>query len=371
MPGKRTSINPPEANRLCKRDCFTRYVHTKVAKRMETFRVRYSGIGQQRKLLLPISFGVSSVTLLHVLNHHLGLQQEKTGRTGFDLHVVHVDTSDVEDNTAGAALMHVVQKRYPRHTYSSILLSDVYDSEEALSVLNMLEPETNKAIEKHTALHDRLSALLASLPSATSRADMVQILRTRLAVRFAKLHGCEAILWGDSTTRLAERTLAETAKGRGFALPWNTADGESPHGLAFYYPMRDLLKKELIAHADLAQPPLAPLLWEENRKVAVSTKNVTIDELMARYFETVEKDYPSIVANVVKTTGKLKAPVTSADDTACGLCHMPLIEPRFQVEQRCDGQSKDSMQVEAPRALELSLCYGCARTMPEDTGLLP
>lgn len=79
-----------------------------------------------------------------------------------------------------------------------------------------------------------LMHLLSSLPSTTSRMDILSILRTRLIVEIAKKEGCAAVLWGDSTTRLAQKTLAETAKGRGFSIPWQTADGDSPFGM---YPL--------------------------------------------------------------------------------------------------------------------------------------
>jgi cytoplasmic tRNA 2-thiolation protein 2 len=175
----------------------------------------------------------------------------------------------------------------------------------------------------------------------------MQILQRRLVVNLAKEHNCEAILWGDSTTRLAERTLAETAKGRGFSLPWIVADGDSPHRTQFYYPMRDLLSKEIEAFASLVAPQLDDLILAEEKKPAVSTKNTTIDELMKQYFESVERDYPSIVANVVKTAGKLELVPLSGIDKQCELCEMPLL-----------GNAPEKSR----------LCYGCVRTLPQAAG---
>jgi cytoplasmic tRNA 2-thiolation protein 2 len=151
------------------------------------------------------------------------------------------------------------------------------------------------------------------------------------------------VLWGDSTTKLAERTLSETAKGRGFSLPWIVADGESPHGIEFFYPMQELLSKEIEAYASLLDPSLDDLLHAEESKPAVSTKNTTIDDLMKQYFQSVERDYPSIVANVVKTAGKLQQLPLSETEQQCELCEMPLLD-------------------NAPQRSRL--CYGCIRTLP-------
>ena len=188
-----------------------------------------------------------------------------------------------------------------------------------------------------------LAHLLTNLNSPTSKGDITGILLRKLVVSFAKRHNCEAILWGDSTTRLAERTLAETAKGRGASLPWIVADGETLHGVPFYYPMRDLLSKEITAFTTFVEPPLADVIAIEAVKPIVSTKNTTIDDLMKQYFASVEREYPSIVANVVKTSGKLRATPLQEVEQQCELCDVPL-----------DGQAPERSR----------LCYGCIRTLP-------
>lgn len=78
---------------------------------------------------------------------------------------------------------------------------------------------------------EAVRSLLGALASPTSRTDVLAVLRARLVVEIAKREGCEGVLWGDTTTRLAEKTLGETAKGRGFSIPWRTADGDSPFGM--------------------------------------------------------------------------------------------------------------------------------------------
>ena len=322
---------------------------------MEKFRTRFATAGQQRMLLLPLSLGVSSLSLLHCLDVQLERQMVKSGRTGFSLHVLHVDMSAVIKDAPQAKDLDTIKERYSKHTFTSIPLSSVMEVEDVQDLLRQYNIETPTPTESlDTTNQQSLETLLHSIPSATARADVLQILLHKLIVDFAKADTCEAIVWGDSTTRLAEKTLAETAKGRGFALAWLVSDGPSPHGIDFYYPLRDLLKKEIQAYARFVEPPLTPLIAPEPPlQTVVSAKHSTIDGLMRQYFDAVEKNYPHIVANVVRTTDKLQAPGISAGDANCSLCGLPLLlTPRTEEGLAAEGRAPPP------------LCYGCMRSVP-------
>jgi len=339
---------------------------------MESFRVRHSTPDQTRKLLLPMSFGVSSITLLHILDYQLKIQTAKTGRTGYQLLVVFVDTSAVEKNVPNSIMMTPLRNQFKEHSYAVVPLKDVYSIANSASneLTEGLVDETTKeeAISNEKMLENLFTSLASS---STARADVLSTLRTRLLVNYAKEHGCEAILWGDSTTRLAEKTLSETAKGRGFSLPWQVADGMTPHGITFNYPLRDLLKKELIAHADFVNPPLTELIQKPTATgpLSTSSKNTTIDDLMKQYFESVEENYPSIVANVVRTTTKLDAASFEDADEHCSLCSMPVPDGKFGIH----GWGGDQHDTQGPYSGERkeTLCYGCTRSAPKGTVTLP
>ena len=284
---------------LC-RDCFSKYVHSKVIKRMEAFRTRHISEGQERKLLLPVSFGVSSVTLLLILDKHLRIQRQRTGRTGFSLHILHIKSPD---NLDFSSQFTALRELYPDHDYSTVDLHDLFEST------------------------DFLDAMLRQIPSATSISDILTILRTRLMVKVAKAHGCEGILLGHSTTALAERILSTTALGRGFSLSWEVLDGLSPYGIAIYHPMRDVLKKELVAHVEVVEPSLKDMIDKTAFVGTVappSKKDTTIEGLMRGYFEEVEEGYPNIVNNVVRTATKLEIPAAKEGDVICQLCALPV-----------------------------------------------
>lgn len=347
-----------------------RYIGSKPLKRLEEYRVKGASKEHQRTLLLPVSCGVSSVTLLHLLDQQLQSQVDRTGRTGFKLHVLLVDTSREEANAPDVGQLDTLKEGYPRHIYTALTLADVFEYrlDSADCWLDFLPHADSNAIPAPDKNQARLHEFLSSMPSATSRSDVLGVLRTRLIVAFAKAKGCESILWGDSTTRLAEKTLAETAKGRGFSLPWQTGEGTSPYGVYFNYPLRDLLKKELLTYSELTSPPLTPLIMKQKSsiQVSVSAKNTTIEDLMSQYFESVELYYPSIVANVVRTSSKLRPPQSPSRDMDCGLCGLPIPDGKSGIYSWAGDQRRETEPWTPGSADPLAthgLCYGCARTM--------
>ncbi|KAH9877823.1 cytoplasmic tRNA 2-thiolation protein 2 [Plenodomus biglobosus] len=353
---------------LC-HQCFVRYVHTKCIKRLESFRVNFAAAAPQRRVLVPLSFGVSSTALLHILHVHLNTQKSKTGRTGFIINVVHVQESD--QLSKADDLLRKVQDEYPDHQYASIPLQDVFSITPEEAALQSLVPGFGATETANLSPEQKLARLMALLTSATARADVLSTLRTRLVVEHAKATGCESVLWGDSTTKLAEKTLSETAKGRGYSLPWQVTDGQSPLGLNVHYPLRDVLKKELVSYINMAKPELAALVQGSSYTVtqaSTSSKNTTIDDLMKQYFESVEENFPSIVSNVVRTTGKLQVPAGAHIGSCCSLCGMPVPGGKFGIHD-WGGDQQDGVDF-ASVDVSQQICYGCTRSMPKPTDVV-
>lgn len=211
---------------------------------MESFRVRYAPndtgviVPTQTTLLVPLSFGVSSIALLNLISNQLKAQRQRSnGQTGYNCLVVHVDESCVDPSVPSQESIKAVQERFSDiGTFIALNIEDIYDFRNVAREIELdhgldEEKSGSDAFDKKKVLMH----LLSSLSSTTSRMDILSILRTRLIVEVAKKEGCAAILWGDSTTRLAQKTLAETAKGRGFSIPWQTSDGDSPFGTYFSY----------------------------------------------------------------------------------------------------------------------------------------
>ena len=361
-----------------RRDCFLNYVGSKIAKRMDGYKVRSISTTKQRRLLLPLSLGVSSLTLLHVLDQQLHTQKERTGRTGYEIDVLIINESFEPSGEVFTKSVLMLKQKYPQYNFKTASLEEVYHYDDAFAnealVLskNIVGGNVDCAANTFAA---RLQGTLAALPSQTSRADMIVILRTRLIVAFAKHIECESILWGDSTTRLAERTLAETAKGRGFSVPWQMADGRTPYCINFAFPMRDLLRKEINTYASLISPPLIALSVESRNQYQgpALSEGTTIDELMSQYFESVEQNYPSIVANVVRTSGRLQAASLSHASATCTICSMPIIHGTQGLHGWGGNQEEIIKTLDEDRTLDKNrgmICYGCSRTLG-DTETIP
>ena len=329
------------------RECFTKYVTTKVLKRLEANKIRGGFKEPQKTLLLPVSFGASSITLLHVLDQQLQNRAQQGRHAGYSLHVLFVDQSTILEQVDVRATMEVLNQRYPAHRYTTISLEDCFDYGLEFKGLS-------------DSGEDRLQHMISSMPSATSKVDFIDIARRRLITAFAKKFGNDTILFGDSTTRIAEKTLSETAKGRGVALPWLTADGFT-EGIHCIFPMRDLLRKEIAAYASMVSPSLTPLISEASRQVSASSKDTTIDGLMSQYFESVEQNYPSIVANVVRTSGRLNPSATLEACRSCSICGDGISTDSWGGEQQ-DSAISSQLVHSNGQETALALCYGCART---------
>ena len=308
----------------------------------------------------------------------------------FALTVVHVD---VFAATAAAApwlsndSLDAYRRQYPRFMFRRVPLAAALALPgidwSALPPPSPTTPDDERAYTDTDAADEfRLRGLFDRLPSAASRADVARLLIRHVLLGTARDDGFQAVLLGHSTTALAELTLAEAAKGRGFSVPWQVRDGPQPDGagdVVVHHPLRDVLRKELVTYATLAPSPPSPPLAELFPNIAaaaattitsssssaptteavVSHKHLSIDEVMSRYFAEVEANYPSVVANVARTTAKLLRGTDGreAGGRRCGVCSMPLDE---QGDQRWRGE----LGIDEPeRKTEMHLCYGCERSI--------
>lgn len=392
--------------------CFKSFISLKAVKRLEQLQrdTRASagkeGGGKgggpprtQRYLLALSPGGASSTALLSALWENQRQQRERGQKPRFELVVAAVDTelrdgdgSDRDDEAFFASYA----ERFPGTPFRRVALEDALgldtvDWAAILPAAQQDDPSSSSPLASSTEPPARrLRDLLSRLPSTTSRADVVRLLVRHLLARAAADESCAVLLMGYNTTSLAELTLSEAAKGRGFAVPWGVNDGwasfprvarredaasaeqeekeaessnssSSANGMLIYHPLRELFRKELLIYSGLTSPPLTPLLLENGVRsssaAVVSHKDLSIDDVMARYFAEVEENYPSVVANVVRTTGKLNRFGGDGEHGSCGLCGLGLDEvgdERWRGElgeQKNEGDGRER------------LCYGCERSV--------
>ncbi|KAM0334037.1 hypothetical protein ACHAQA_001057 [Verticillium albo-atrum] len=359
--------------------CFAAYVAQKVVKRLsQPLKELRASTGQPPKYLLGLSFGSSSAGLLQIIDANLRWLKETNPRNIYELQVVHIDTDLTSSATSAespaAKLLQAYRERFPDLSIDSVPISavlgvDTIDWSALPALQTDLEPSAS------------LQRLLESLPSVTSRVDVLRLLLRHLLFSVAAQKGCSALMLGYNTTALAELTLSETAKGRGYAIPWLVSDGvfpltsfaslqgrtEDEAGSApqkqwefpVYYPLRDVLRKEIVTYMGTAEASMTGLTADPALGTSgnvVSHKELSIEDVVVRHFAEVEEKYPNVIANVVRTTGKLTKP---AGRDACGMCGMTRDE---QGEARWKGEIGETHD-DAASAGKDRLCYGCERSL--------
>ena len=326
---------------------------------MEPYRLRDASSDRQPKLLLPFSCGVSSAVLLHILNSQLERQVTTgQGRVAYRLHVLLVEPSTISVvNPSCEERFAQAQQYFPRHTYTRVPFHAIFRYDEGIK--DTISRFAGSEFEDHDSMSDseRLDAFRAGILTASSKDDVDNILFIRLIVACAKSFGCEGVVWGDSDSRLAAKTLANIAKGRGSSLTWQVCDGLSPWDIQFRFPLRDLYKSELQLYT-VQIPNLANIIVPERpMQENQSNRNLSIDELMKQYIQTQGEKYPGVMANVVRTVAKLQQPSTFVGQVQCTLCGTCCESPPNSTSS---GPTADIPSDEfADR-----FCYGCSRSQP-------
>ena len=329
--------------RLCSK-CFQHFVGSKVMKRMETYRFKNNTDGRRRKLLLPLSGGVSSQTLLHILDGQLQRQVTTQSRTAYDIVLIHVETS-VTENKRTPQWFTSTREYYSHHVCLPIIsLAEVSgvdaEFEEDMNRLGFIRQDNE-------SVSDLVERFLHSARTATASEDILDALKQRLIHACAQEHGCEAILWSHSDSRLAARALAAVAKGRGVSLCFDITDGPTPSGLNSIYPLRGLFKEELELYMSLQREEVQDLVVQSIPNPTNNIRDTSIEQLLTTFITTQGEKYPNITANVVRTVGKLETSAHNRDHSLCSLCRAPMLR---------------GVSVSGP---DISLCYSCKRTTKE------
>lgn len=324
-----------------------------------TTNLNAKGDNGQHKLLLPLSYGLSSSVLLNALSARIERQLSKPNtRTPYELHILVVEPPTVSPLSSYEEHLETVRKVFPRHSYTQIPLHSIFEYDSEIREVIPQFVESGFVDDASLSDKERLDAFRSSISTATSKADVDGILISRLIVACAKRLGYHAVLWGDSDSRLAAKTLANVAKGRGSSLTWQLSDGMSPWGVEFYFPLRDLFNSELRSYVDL-KPELKDIIVPD---VPLSentpTKNLSIDQLMMRYVDTQGEKYPGVMANVTRMVTKLDREPVSIDNPRCVFCKAFTGDHGNATSNVTDASVLGGTE-------SSQLCYGCARSKPE------
>ncbi|KAL4920434.1 hypothetical protein BDW62DRAFT_208948 [Aspergillus aurantiobrunneus] len=365
MPGKQLSspcVDCQDAepvltirNRSLCRDCYIRFVGYKVFRRMEKYRLRRDGLPRTGpcRVLLPLSYGLSSSVLLHMVHTQVeDLLSKPRGPQGFELHVLTIGPSSISPSSSPHDEdLELIQRHFPLALFTRLPLHSIFEFVPGLDDILVQYAGPGFTDDTSQPPKERLDKFRASITSPTSLTDVDTILLNRLIIAFAKSISCVGIIWGDSDDRLAAKTLANVSKGRGSSLTWQVSDGTSPFGLEFNFPLRDLFTVELQNYANLFPELIKIIIPDAPLSENILTKNLSIDQLMMRYVSSQGQKYPGVMSNVTRTANKLQTSRMTTDGSRCPLCDSFICNP--------EGSSNQSQLI--------AFCYACERSRPESS----
>ncbi|OOF93240.1 hypothetical protein ASPCADRAFT_209830 [Aspergillus carbonarius ITEM 5010] len=335
-------------------ECYIRFLSLKPFKRMEAYRLRKNMPKTGPcKLLLPLSYGVSSTVLLHMLHKQIEvLRSKQHGPAGFEILVLVVDPSTISSVSSHDEGFELAKKTFPLCSFTRLPFHSIFELDP--DVQQIMSQYAGEDFTDDTSLsnEERLTSFRQSIATATSKSDVDRILLNKLIVAFAKKMECRGIVWGDSDSKLAAKTLANVAKGRGSAVTWQVCDEMSPFGLEFNFPLRDVFTVETQTYASLFPELAGIVLHDEPPSENTLTKNLSIDELMIRYVSTQGEKYPGVMLNVTRTASKLQSSGTSASGPQCDFCGAYMTR---------SGETTNGDEGKKQR----QFCYACARSRPE------
>ncbi|KAG7824162.1 hypothetical protein KL909_002160 [Ogataea angusta] len=329
--------------------CFKKFLCTKQRKQMqdEKFKVKFGNSRAERpRVLLPLSYGSSSLVLFDMVISHLEEQcQNERAVQGYVLVVLHVG----EDT----ARMELLRRKYS-HVLEKVEVEFV-TVDPAVFVRDLAKVAvTEEYAVRRTETSESLSLqeLLLQFESRSSRQDFWQQVVQEVVFRSAVAQSCSVVIFGHSMSRLAEETLALTVKGRGSETAHRLTDGNMDYvggALHVIRPLRDVLALEIKAYVRFCG--LQEMVATEASVKHKSAKNKTVNELVREYFETVESEYPEVISTVVKIGTKLDSPQGAAQQ--CILCHEAIYrDPKTWLEQMSESANKQAQS-------DVPLCYGC------------
>lgn len=358
-------------------DCFKKFVTLKERKQLmsdsyyqDIFKVMYQDKirnaqeaalqNEQSKILVPLSFGSSSLVMLDIINDSLS-EQKRTHRgiTGFSVHVITVFRDENALQPIKKYIKELSEVRYSANkdkiTFHVIDINSFCNSSEELRamVLHSIDFKTHSINSEDQSLLSfadySIKNLLEQCPNRSSKEDLLSFVIKHVIKKFAFQNDFKAILWGNSMTKVADEIISLVVKGRGasIAASLNTTDFDRDYENKFknLYPMKDILLSEIDAYCHIfnlypfmmdykIQDTLLLSKFPKQELVQTSklVKNMTMNELARKYFDDIETNYSNVISTVVRTGEKLAEPKLGEEfiNKKCRVCqHCIHYDPSF------------------------------------------
>ncbi|KAJ3132392.1 Cytoplasmic tRNA 2-thiolation protein 2 [Geranomyces variabilis] len=239
-------------------------------------------------------------------------------------------------------------------------------------VVNVDGPSTEATLVKSATSSlspkARLQQCFQSLGTATAKEDMIDLLTNKAILRAARRAGCTLVLRGDTSTRMAVNTVAQTSKGLGFAMPIEMADRPTwPADIEVVRPLRDLSAKQIAIFNRAAKVETFVTPGVTSGMPA----KASIDRLTEAFVVGLVKDFPMTVNTVLRTAMKVRTECEDKETLRCSFCDGPM------QEDSQDWRTKHTVTQLQPTLLQEEslpvasvLCYGCQNLCRDRKGAL-
>lgn len=369
--------------------CFVFFMRGKQRKLMlnERYKVKYGPIAEKfgtQKVLLPLSFGASSLALYDMVASLLKEQNEAhNGKQGFELVVMHILENQSKDEVL--QMLNELAAKYAPVQIESIVvdLADKLVDGEYLQKI-AVNPQFEVLAEHLSSQPRTLHELLDQASTRSLREDLLQIIYNEMIISTAVKNGCQTVLPAHSMTRLANEVMSLIVKGRGAQVHEAMANREVEVGntkVHVIFPLRDIMYAETQALVELNDGIKGYLRHRSARPAMV--KNMTVQELVTQYFDNLDASgYASTASTVVKTGEKLGAPKTPSTGK-CQVCGTNIYSSPEEWLRRITDTTCAPLTTDVERELaaeyhahvkngtleslhcesHLRVCYGCTVTL--------
>ncbi|RUP51151.1 hypothetical protein BC936DRAFT_149634 [Jimgerdemannia flammicorona] len=380
------------------------------------------------RVLLAFSGGPSSRAMLHLLSDFQYIVPHETSKRQLfsGVTICHIDESALfgqEEQGTLARIEAIVRGQYPDLPFVGVRMEDVFGPNytdsgafdrvvEAvggpvgadefpirLTPLNAVSPSPDLTPSNAT----RLTALFDSLTTGTAKEDLYSHLKLTILIHVARREGCTRLFLGDTSTRLAIKTISLTAKGRGYSLPLDVAteDAVSVPGMIVLRPMKDMLSKEVGVYnrfrgleasvvvaknfatgvggrgsiERLTEGGFTGEGWNGMKTGHVQPRSLLVTWLSlptAEFIVGLDRDFPSTVSTITRTASKLTHAESMNLEQACALCLKPIQLSTKEWRHRITVVTVPSSSTSSPpRSAALPIeprmtpdltdhfCYGC------------
>ncbi|QSL64868.1 hypothetical protein MERGE_002172 [Pneumocystis wakefieldiae] len=298
--------------------CFTIYIKRKFHKTLESF-FKDDASFKNNKALIAISEG-TSLALINFFSENSDKFKFKKCFSTLDF--IHIEEDGAMKEVSNSSyISEKINEMLPGSLFFIVNLKNyILNSDENIKLFwdKMSDSLLGSQISKDSV--GSLNDLLSPLPSTTSRMDTLKRIRNNIIYNFAEKNGYNVIIFGDTVSSIASKIISEAAKGRGYSIPWETR-GKIKHlyDIWLLRPMKDILRKEVYYFLEINGIQHTKKFYH---------KATTIDELVDQYFDDLEKNNPTFLFTVAKTSSKLQVPEIKntkehSDSKLCFICQMP------------------------------------------------